>query len=293
MTLRPAGRGSALIREVIRRVGRLESIDPVAVRCTTLVHRVIRGRTLKNLVSGTWLGHPLHPLLTDLPIGCWSSAVVVEGVGGRDAADALVAVGVLTALPTAVTGFADWSDTDGEDRRVGLAHAAAVTASLSLFATSLVAARTGHRRAGAVLRLGGLTAVTAGGYLGGHLTFARGVGVDHTVFDEGPARWTGVAPERAVREGRLVGAEVDGYGVLLYRRNGHVHTLADRCSHAGAMLSDGEVDGDLCVVCPLHRSRFRLEDGSVVDGPATAPQTTLETRILDGQVEVRVRSTGG
>ncbi len=153
MTLRPAGGGSALIRELIRRLGRLESLDPLAVRCGTLVHRAIRGRALKNLVSGTWLGHPLHPLLTGLPIGCWSSAVVVEGAGGRDAADALVAVGVLTALPTAITGFADWSDTDGEDRRVGLAHAAAVSASISLFATSLLAARTGHRRAGAAFRL--------------------------------------------------------------------------------------------------------------------------------------------
>jgi nitrite reductase/ring-hydroxylating ferredoxin subunit len=135
----------------------------------------------------------------------------------------------------------------------------------------------------------GLGALSAGGYIGGHLVFARGLGVDHNIFDEAPADWTRVARERDLQADTPVRVQAGGYGVLLYSHAGAVHAIAARCSHAGGPLEEGEVDGGLCVTCPWHGSRFRLADGAVVRGPATSPQPSFEVRTTEGNIEVRPR----
>jgi nitrite reductase/ring-hydroxylating ferredoxin subunit/uncharacterized membrane protein len=249
----------------------------------------LRPGALKDALSGTWLGHPLHPLLVLVPLGCWTSATFLDLVGGRGsraAADRLVAAGVVSALPTAAAGASDWSDTGGGERRVGIVHAMANSAGLACFTASWVARKGGRRASGVLLGLAGHAFVGLGGYLGGHLTYATGVGVDTTAFQSGPEQWTPVLDADEVPEGRAVGADVGGVRLLLVRDGGEVRALAARCTHRGGPLDEGPV-ADGCVTCPWHGSRFELATGAVVQGPATAPQPDYETRVVDGRVEVR------
>jgi nitrite reductase/ring-hydroxylating ferredoxin subunit len=156
----------------------------------------------------------------------------------------------------------------------------------TLFGTSLAARVGGNRVKGRLLGLLGISAVGAGGYLGGHLTYAEGVGVDPATFEELPSEWIPVLADAALGEGELKGAEAEGVAICVARVNGELHALWDTCVHRGGSLSEGELDG-ACVVCPLHSSAFRLEDGSVERGPATYPQPVLEARVQDGSIEVR------
>jgi nitrite reductase/ring-hydroxylating ferredoxin subunit len=168
-------------------------------------------------------------------------------------------------------------------------HAAANGTGALLFAGSLLARGRGGRGKGKLLALAGMGAVSAGGWLGGHLSYAEGVGVDVTAFEDYPGDWTPVIAEAELADGKAHRAEVGGVPVMVVRDGGHVHALADRCSHRGGPLSDGEID-DGCVTCPWHGSRFRLSDGSVERGPAAYPQPALDVRISGGMVEVRYRT---
>ncbi len=250
---------------------------------------------LKDAISGTWLGHALHPLLTDLVIGAFVSATLLDALGADEdgrASERLIAVGILAYPATALTGISDWADTELGDprvRRVGLAHAAANVVSLTLYASSLVARRRGARGRGKLLGLGGAAALGAAGYLGAHMSFVQGVGVDQTVFDPGPVEWTDAAESGGVPAGQLCRVVVDETPVLLLRHPDGLRAIHDRCSHRGCALSGGEVDGEV-VVCPCHGSRFRLEDGAVERGPATAPQPAYETRESGGRIEIRRRA---
>jgi uncharacterized membrane protein len=128
----------------------------------------------KRLLTGEWLGHPLHPMLTDLPIGFWTSAWVLDILGGRRAArvaTAMVGLGVVTALPTAAAGLADWSALSGRKQRAGVVHAAANFVATALYASSFMARCRGRRLRGVALGMVGAGAATIGGYLGGHLVF--------------------------------------------------------------------------------------------------------------------------
>lgn len=278
------------------RIGRIEALDRATRPLVDGVGRLIRQGGLKDLLSGTWLGHPLHPMLTDIPIGSFTSASLLDLIGGRrgeQAADALVAVGLVSALPTAAAGASDWSDTYGPDQRTGLVHAAANVAGLALYGLSLLARRRGDRGTGKVLGLAGMTTMTAGGYLGGYLSFSRGVGVNHAFLEHPPEEWTAVADEGEVLEGkpvRVEAGEAGGAGVLLYRTAGAILAIGSRCSHAGGPLEDGDVDTRDCTVqCPWHQSVFRLSDGAVVHGPASVPQVAYDVRVGDGKVEIRRR----
>ena len=282
------------LRDTLRPLTGLDGLDPLAEWLSGAVAGLVTGRA-KSLLSGTWLGHPVHPVLTDLPIGLFAGATILDLVGGREsegAVDALTVAGILSVVPTAVTGLSDWADTVGEERRVGLVHALANAGGTTLFSAALLTRRAGARGTGRLLALAGLGAYAAAAYLGGHLVYGRGIGVDHTVFDEAPADWTRVAREDQLEDDKPVLASAAGYGVLLHRHAGVILAIADRCNHAGGPLHEGEVDADLCVTCPWHGSRFRLADGGVVQGPATAPQPAFEVRVSEGNVEVRLRPAG-
>ena len=230
-------------------------------------------------------------MLTDVPIGLFTAAGVLDLVGGRrtdDATNALTVFGLLAVAPTAVTGLSDWADTVGPERRIGLVHALANAGGSSLLAAAVLNRRAGNRAVAHVFTLAGLGAMTMGGYLGGHLVFGRGIGVDHNVFEEAPTEWTRVARDEEVAADTPVRVTASGYGVLLYRDRGLIHAIAARCNHAGGPLEEGEVDDELCVTCPWHGSRFRLADGSVTRGPATAPQPSFAVRVSDGNIEVRL-----
>jgi nitrite reductase/ring-hydroxylating ferredoxin subunit/uncharacterized membrane protein len=280
------------LRDLVRPLERLEYLDPLGDWLGGVVTRLTAGGAVKSAVSGTWLGHPLHPVLTDVPIGLFTAASVLDLCGGKhadDATNALTVVGLLAVAPTAMTGLSDWADTVGPEKRLGLVHALANAGSSSLFMAAVLNRRAGNRGVARVFNLAGMGVLAVSGYLGGHLVFARGIGVDHTVFEEAPTEWTRVARDEEVAADTPVRVTAAGYGVLLYRDRGLIHAIASRCNHAGGPLDEGEVDDELCVTCPWHGSRFRLADGSVTRGPATAPQPCFAVRLSDGNIEVRLR----
>jgi nitrite reductase/ring-hydroxylating ferredoxin subunit/uncharacterized membrane protein len=254
------------------------------------------GRTLKNGLHGTWLGHPLHPALTDVPIGAWTAAMMfdaLDAAGGRKefrvAADAAVALGIAGALAAAAAGLTDWQSTDPPARRVGLTHGLLNIGGTALFAASLVARRRSARKTGWALSALGYAVAAFSARLGGNLVYGQRVGVDHTAGQTLPAGFVAVLPEGELAEGELKRVQHDGVPILLTRRGSRVLALAETCSHLGGPLAEGRiVDGS--VECPWHGSRFALDDGSVVDGPAVHPQPCLETRVRDGQIEIRTAS---
>jgi nitrite reductase/ring-hydroxylating ferredoxin subunit/uncharacterized membrane protein len=274
---------------VAERLAALEPLDAPAKPVAKFVRDAIPKGEVKDALSGTWLGHALHPLLQLLPLGTWTSAVLLDLIGGADdesAADKLIGAGLLSALPTFVTGWNDYADTEPASdsvRRIGILHAVANGAGASLFAGSLLARGRGNRGKGKLLALAGMGAVSAGGWLGGHLAYAEGVGVDNTAFEDYPEDWTRVADDAELLEGEPRRVAVDGIPLLLVRDGGVVRALADRCVHRGGSLSDGEVS-DGCVTCPLHGSRFRLADGSVVQGPARTGLRIEEVAVDGDQV---------
>jgi nitrite reductase/ring-hydroxylating ferredoxin subunit/uncharacterized membrane protein len=274
-------------------VGRLEALDGPAEAWATKVRETLGAGPVKDALSGTWLGHALHPLLTDVPIGTWSSATMLDVLGGpraRPAAERLIGFGILAAIPTAVSGSSDWADTtlaDASVRRIGAVHAVANTAALVLYGSSLAARRRGRHGRGVMLGLIGAGALAAGGHLGGHLSYDKGVGVNQTAFDELPGEWTPTVPEGEVREGEATRTSAVGVEVMLARHEGRIYALADKCTHRGGSLADGEV-ADGCVTCPLHATIFRLADGAVVRGPAATPEPAFDVRIENGTVHVRI-----
>lgn len=273
----------------LRRIEEFEKADRLGAPLQRLAARLTAPRAVRNALSGTQLGHPVHPMLTDIPIGSWVGAGLLDTVGGQSgerAADLLVAFGIVAAVPTALAGLNDWSDTYGPDSRVGLAHAAGNTLALALYAGSLTARALGRRRAGRALGHAGLGAMSVSGYLGGHLSYARGVNVNRTAFEDRPTEWTSVAADADLAEGATVKVDAGGAPVLLHRSHGRLFALANTCTHLGGPLNEGEIH-DGCVTCPWHGSVFRLVDGKVVRGPASSPQPTYQTRLTDGQIEVR------
>ncbi len=281
-----------LAHDAIERLGHLEQLDEPAKVVGKKVRDTVPPGPVKDALSGTWLGHALHPLLTDLPIGTWTSAVLLDLVGGKraePAADRLIALGLLFTAPAATTGMTEWADSeDGDDtvRRIGIVHAALNTGAATLFGASLLARKRGARGVGKALALAGAGVLGASGHLGGHLSYAQGVGVNETAFEDGPDEWTAALRESELPEGESRFAEVGGVGVMVARWQGEIHALANHCAHRGGPLDEGEL-ADGCVTCPLHGSQFRLADGSVVNGPSAYPQPSWDVRVRDGVIELK------
>lgn len=268
--------------------------DRVSAVVQPVYERTRDNVAVELLHGGRWAGHALHPALSDLPIGFWSGAVVLETLGqdapirGRrlDAAATLSAAGLISAAATVATGVADWNVSDGADRRVGLFHGVLNLAGVALQGAALTARMSGHRSSARALSLSSLTVTAAAGYVGGHLVQGRAAMVNRVATHTGPTRWVPAIAAAELPDGAMTGVEVEGRAVLLYRHGADVHALDNTCSHAGGVLSRGEVDH--CVVtCPLHGARFDLIDGHVVRGPAAHPQPVLPTRIRNDWIEVR------
>jgi nitrite reductase/ring-hydroxylating ferredoxin subunit/uncharacterized membrane protein len=256
------------------------------------------GRELKNFLHGTWLGHPLHAAITDVPVGAWTAAVVMDAIGdisGDDrmgrAADAAVAVGLVGAVAAAAAGVTDWKETDGRARRMGLTHGLMNVAATGLFAGSLVARRKGSRGTGRGLSTLGFLVAMGSAWLGGKLVYSEQVGVDHTIGQRIPEEFTPVLADAELGEGQMRRIELGSARVLLARRNGRIFAISEVCSHFGGPLAEGEFV-DCTVKCPWHGSRFSLEDGSVIDGPATHPEPCLEVRVQNAQIEIKMGARG-
>jgi nitrite reductase/ring-hydroxylating ferredoxin subunit/uncharacterized membrane protein len=274
------------------RITSLAALDGPAAAVAKQVRGLLGPGALKDAISGTWFGHPLHPPLTDVPIGTWTSATLLDVLGGRQsrpAAERLIGVGIAAAVPTALSGLVEYADSEpGHDevRRAGAVHAVANVTALSLYGASLAARKRGAHGTGVLLGLAGATTLVAGGWLGGLLAYHLGTGVDETAFDEGPQDWTPVLDASMLVDERPAAATAGDVRLLLVRRNGAIHALADRCSHRGGPLHEGQLVGD-CIECPWHGSRFRLDDGSVERGPTAYPQPVYEAREHEGRIEVR------
>jgi nitrite reductase/ring-hydroxylating ferredoxin subunit/uncharacterized membrane protein len=280
----------SLARETVaERIEQLKALDAVSEPLQKAVRRAVPQESeLKDLLSGTWLGHPLHPPLTDVVIGAWTSALLLDVAGGRhgeDAADRLLAAGILAAVPTASAGLSDWAELRGGSRRVGSVHAIGNTTALLLHALSWFARRRGDRGRGVMLSALGYGVATFSAWLGGHLSFAKGVGVNQTAFEEVPREWTPVLDEAALEDGKAIGARANGLAVVLVRKGERLYALADRCSHRGCSLHKGEVNDDETLTCPCHGRTFRL-DGSIVKG--RRPRRSL--RSMSGTTRASLRS---
>ncbi|HEV7899610.1 MAG TPA: Rieske 2Fe-2S domain-containing protein [Planosporangium sp.] len=276
---------------LVTRLERLSLLDGVADRARKLVRAALGSQRVRDVLHGVWLGHPLHPALVQMPVGAWLSAAILDVLPGqRVAATALIGVGTAGALPAAVTGANDWASLSREQRRVGFVHAGANTVALALYGASLAARLRGRHTTGRGLGYLGLAVAGASAYLGGHLSYALGAGVNQAVPGLWLMRgtWQRVGDVEEFAHGQPVARKLGETPVLVYRDAGRFTVMLERCAHHNGPLSDGkivEIDGEPCVVCPWHGSTFRLTDGVVVHGPAANDQITLRTRIVDGQLE--------
>jgi nitrite reductase/ring-hydroxylating ferredoxin subunit len=262
-----------------------EPLDPISEPVQQAVNAV--PQPVRDVLDGVWLGNPLHPALTDVPLGAWSAAFALDLVGSRSA-DGALAVGVLGAVPAALTGLNDWSHLKDDSKRLGTVHALINSMGLALNVASLVARRDGHRGLGRMLSGVAYAGALFSAHLGGHLSFGLGVRVNRTAFESPRDRYAPVCNESELAGGKLVGVELAGESVVVSRseKTGEVCAIAATCSHLGGPLDKGEREGDT-VVCPWHGSRFDLCSGEVEGGPAVYPQPRYEARVRADRVEIR------
>ena len=251
------------------------------------------GQRVEDALHGTGLGHPLHPALTDVPIGAWTAALVLDvldALGGDDSfapgADAAIDVGLVAAVGTALTGLTDWQELDARPLRVGLVHGVLNISATLLYAASRALRRRGARAAGRTLAVAGYATLLAGAYLGGDLVYRDRIGVSHAEPVWEPFEFTAVLPESELPEGALRQVTVGERQIVLARQGGRIYALDAQCTHLGGPLAEGTLE-DGSVRCPWHGSRFALADGWPLEGPAAIPQPCFETRVRDGQIEVR------
>jgi nitrite reductase/ring-hydroxylating ferredoxin subunit/uncharacterized membrane protein len=285
-----------------------EGLDRVVGPVQQVVQKLPPGK-VKDALHGVWLGHPVHPVLVQVPVGAWMSAGFLDalGDGGERQARQLIGLGLLASVPAAMAGSADWAEQHEQQLRTGVVHAAANTAAITLYSGSLLARGRGRGGLGKVLGYAGLAAVAVGGLLGGDISYRQAGGVNHAEETPHlvPTGWQDLIALADLADGEPARAMLGEVPLFVLRDGNQVHALANKCSHMSGplaegtlsegTLSDGELTGDTrqrCVTCPWHGSVFRVRDGAVVHGPATADQPAFETRVRDGMVQVCLPGAG-
>lgn len=278
-------------------IGRQESLDQLSVAVQEALNRAFDeagapGQQIENALHGTPLGHPAHPALVTIPIGAWTVTQVLDGIEaftGNEAfapgADAALTVGLFGALASALTGMTDWKDTDEQARRIGFVHGLLNLSATALYIGSLAARRRNQRQAGRQRALVGYALVMLSGIIGGDLVYRRRIGTNHANSVDLSQDFVAVLDDAALAEGQVRRVEVEGEPVVLARKGGRVYALAEHCSHLGGPLSEGKLEMD-SIQCPWHGSRFALEDGRVLDGPATFTQPCFAVRVRQGKIEL-------
>ncbi len=274
------------------------TINEAGLKVARTIHNaVLKGgepsRKVADLLHGTWLGHPLHAVLTDITIGAWSLAAIFDILAlvnddesARTTADALTKAGVVSAVPTALAGVTDFSTVPQPAASTATMHGLINSVVLGMYLASLQERKHGRHKTGAMLSLSALGLAGISAWLGGHLVYSYRVGVDHSQSEGQPEDWMPVMNASELQDETPVCVDAQGTRVLLYRMNGSTHAIGAVCSHAAGPLEEGTFDG-YYVQCPWHNSVFDLRDGDVRHGPAVHPQPRFETRIRDGQIEVR------
>lgn len=280
-------------------------IDEISDRLQPLVNNAFAsggevGHTVKDFLNGVWLGHPLHPVITDVPVGAWTMTELLDlisaargGDEGLDrASDITLGAGIVAAVGAAITGIADWSDVGGSHRRMGMAHALVNSVGLGFQLGSLALRMGGNKKSRGVAQ--GLSATgylfnALAAYVAGELVFNLGQAVNRDAWVTGPEKYTDVIAEDDLQEGVMSKVEVDGRPIVLLKHPDGIHAFDGTCPHYGGPLWEGELKDDgHVVVCPWHASHFDVRDGTVVHGPATAPVPCYDVRRRKGRLEVRM-----
>jgi nitrite reductase/ring-hydroxylating ferredoxin subunit/uncharacterized membrane protein len=271
-------------------------LDRVSDRLQPVVRKTVAqtGRRGADLLDGLWLGAPLHPALTDVPVGALTAAVALDAVAAASCspqldrqADGALAVSVAGALAAAITGLSDWRYMRGNSRRLAAAHGLLNAVGLACNATSLGLRLGGRRQAGRLTSLLGFAIGSTAAHFGGQLSFGMGIRVNPNQAAVGPTEFAPVLDESQLEGTDLRGVTVANQAILVTRStSGEVCAIGGTCSHFGGPLAEGEREDDV-VVCPWHASRFDVCTGKVLGSPAVFPQPRLETRLRDGKIEVR------
>lgn len=286
-------------RKVDELIQGIPELEEVGRQVASVVHTaVLEGgedtRSIADFLHGIWLGHPLHPMLTDVTIGGWMLGSLADLLSMfsrskelKHAADALTTVGTVSAIPTALSGLTDYSTIPRPAAGTAFVHGLLNTVALTFYLLSMRARSNGSRGSARFFSLIGVSVATVSAYLGGHLVFGKNVGVKHGGEVRAPVEWTTVMANDELAEGDRVRKMVANNPVLLYRYNQEVLAVGAVCPHAGGPLEEGQFRGPE-VQCPWHDSVFDLRDGCIVHGPSTYALPLYETRVQDGQIEVRL-----
>jgi nitrite reductase/ring-hydroxylating ferredoxin subunit/uncharacterized membrane protein len=245
-------------------------------------------KDVQDILNGTWFGHPLHPAIVVLPLGFWTTTMMLDLAGQEDAADLSLGLGVLGALAAAATGAAQWQDTWGKARRLGFLHASLNLGAAGIYTGSWMLRAQGARKMGVLLSSLGFGVGLFSAWLGGDLAYDLGIGVNRTAFQEPPSDWTEVLNESDLAENTPRRVVANGVPIMLLRRGGEIFAIAATCSHLGGPLDEGQL-ADETVTCPWHGSVFSVRDGTVLHGPATMPQPAFDVRVQGGRIAVRAR----
>jgi nitrite reductase/ring-hydroxylating ferredoxin subunit/uncharacterized membrane protein len=263
---------------------------PIADFYSSIDRFVIRPKWLRSFLHGVWLGHPLHPLLTDVPVGALTVALVLDLLGIYDGANWATLIGGGGLVVAAVAGFADLDETDGKARQYGGVHASLMLVAMAFYAVSLLirfGVTPGAPEQATVLAAFGYLFVVLGAYVGGDLAFTLGNMVDRHAWRSGGGKWTALdlaeVPDR-----RPTKAKAGAQTLVLVRTGDTIAALHDTCAHAGCSLAEGKIVDDT-IECPCHGSRFKLADGRVVVGPSVYDQPAYEVRRSEGKLEARRR----
>lgn len=273
---------------VIGSIGQQEWLKPTEEALQKLLHKVFHfkgGRQAKNFLHGTWVGHPLHAILTDIPIGAWTTAVAfdaLDSMGSRPeysvAADAAVALGLVGAVGAAATGLTDWQDIDPPARRIGLVHGLLNVASVALFGSSLLARRRGDRTTGRGLAVLGYAISAVAARLGGNLVYGQRIGVDHSKSEDLPDEFTPVLSEVELSEGKPVRAEHNGTPILLVRHGQNEPSRRRACRRGAAVRLP---HFDLAVLDAGSQTRLRMDSWAINDVTVANGKARTVPRTLD------------
>ncbi len=259
-----------------------------------LVHRFLfwlfqKMPAVRDLLIGRWLGHPLHAVLTDVPIGILFLVIVFDFFTMAEAAAWALAVGILAMLGAALAGYADYADTDGKARERATLHSTLMLVALVGYVISLwlrLPVVGDIPPFGAyLLSILSFLILSAGAYVGGDVVYVLGNMVSRHAFRGAGTKWIALEPAEVedgkIPEGRPIKAKLGINQLVLVRHGDQILALHDTCGHAGGPLNEGKlVDG--IIECPWHYSRYRLDSGHVVQGPSVYDQPAYEVRARDG-----------
>lgn len=263
-----------------------------------MLHKVVlqQGENFRNLtdvVHGKQIGHPLHPILTDITITSWTLGLIFDVLGFTTrisvlakAGDYLTGIGTMSAIPTALAGILDYSTIKKKAAQYGATHGIMNGIAFYWYLRSLKSRIGSNKFSAIIFSVLGLFFATAGSWLGGELVYRHKVGVNHAPESK-LNEWTATIPLDDLSENEPVRVEAEGEPILLFRQGQKINAISAVCSHAGGPLDQGKVINTVCIECPWHQSVFDMRTGEIIHSPATTAQPQYAVRINNGKVEVK------